>query len=351
MDWRDVRRYLNGHRHPLARRAAERYAGRPTVGGTGLLTRPEWLPAEPLDLRRVEAVWRPAVPPPAVTGAEAAVTAGHGRYSAALAALDPPRLLANRTCYRLVEVAWPRLTFTAGRYFDGVDVGEAAAHEFAQAVLTGDADLPLRTAVGDPTDLARRPVLPAISVLTLRRGRTGPPTFVLHHRDPAKVAHGGGLYQVMPVGVVQPSGEAAWALRADLDLWRCAVREYAEEFLGRDEVYGDAVTPFDYAAWPFHRRMTEAAEAGQLRPYLLGLGVDPLSFATDLLAVAVFDAEVYDALFGGMTGDNTEGRVAAASVPFTAETVARFTRHEPMQAAGAAVLELAWRHRETLGLG
>lgn len=350
MDWREIRRYLNGHRHALARRAGARYPGLPTVGATGLLTRPEWLPAEPVDLRRVTPVWRPQAPPPRVTGAGAAAAGGFGRYSAALAALDPPRVLENRTCYRLLEVAWPRLVFTAGRYFDGLDVGEAAAHEFAHAVLTGAAELPLRTAVGDPTDLARRPAHPAISVLTLRRGRTGPPTFVLHHRDPAKVAHGGGLYQVMPVGVVQPANEAPGALEADLDLWRCVVREYAEEFLGRPEAYGEAV-PFDPDGWPFHRRMTAAADAGRLRLWLLGLGVDPLSFATDLLAVAVFDAEVYDELFGGMGEGNAEGRIAAARVPFTAETVARYARHEPMQAAGAAVLELAWRHREALGAG
>ena len=35
-------------------------------------------------------------------------------------------------------------------------------------------------------------------------------------------------------------------------------------------------------------------------------------------------------------------------IPFTAETVHRFTRDEPMQAAGAAVLELAWQHRKHL---
>jgi hypothetical protein len=46
---------------------------------------------------------------------------------------------------------------------------------------------------------------------------------------------------------------------------------------------------------------------------------------------------------------NDEGRVTG--VPFSAEVVDRFTGGgEPMQAAGAAVLELAWRHRRWLGL-
>jgi hypothetical protein len=33
---------------------------------------------------------------------------------------------------------------------------------------------------------------------------------VLHRRDASKVAHGGGLYQVMPVGVFQPSSAGDW---------------------------------------------------------------------------------------------------------------------------------------------
>ena len=51
----------------------------------------------------------------------------------------------------------------------------------------------------------------AISTLTLRLDRaSGRASFLLHWRDPAKVGHAGGLYQVIPVGVFQPSGEAGW---------------------------------------------------------------------------------------------------------------------------------------------
>ena len=31
-----------------------------------------------------------------------------------------------------------------------------------------------------------------------------------HYRQPGRVSHAGGLYQVIPVGVFQPSGEAPW---------------------------------------------------------------------------------------------------------------------------------------------
>jgi hypothetical protein len=44
----------------------------------------------------------------------------------------------------------------------------------------------------------------AISTLTLRRSAGGDASFPLHWRDPAKVTHAGGLYQVIPVGIFQP---------------------------------------------------------------------------------------------------------------------------------------------------
>ena len=46
-------------------------------------------------------------------------------------------MFENRPTYRLTEadLTKPRLAFTRGRYFDGVDTGEAAAHEYAAARL------------------------------------------------------------------------------------------------------------------------------------------------------------------------------------------------------------------------
>jgi hypothetical protein len=68
----------------------------------------------------------------------------------------------------------------------------------------------LRVVVGDPCDLRRRPVNLAISTLTVRLNRrTGQATFLLHWRDPALVGHAAGMYQVVPVGVFQPSQDVA----------------------------------------------------------------------------------------------------------------------------------------------
>ncbi|WP_062440914.1 hypothetical protein [Herbidospora daliensis] len=329
--WREARRHLNTNRHTLAQRADLLYPGLARVGSTRLLTQPAWSLPEPLDLHEVVLRWTDEAPPVATPEGPA--------YAEAMLAHDKPKLFENRTCYRLLDVTWPELTFTRGMYFDAVNVGEAIGHEFAAADLAGSDDLPLRGRVPDPTDLRARPAHPAISMLTLRHDRaTGELTFVLHWRDPALVAHGGGLFQVMPVGVFQPSEEDPRAERADFDLWKCVVREYAEEFLGRSEHYGP---DFDYETWPLYRRLTDARESGDLRSLVLGVGVDPLTFATDLLAVTVVEARIFDAVFGAMTGANDEGH-ATKGVPFDAESVDRYVTREPMQAAGAAVLELAW---------
>ncbi|GLX06193.1 hypothetical protein [Microbispora sp. NBRC 16548] len=351
-EWAEVRRRLDGHRHELTVAADRLYPGPPRAGSTRLLTRDGWIPATPLDLREVRLRWVEDAPAPAVTGREPEAAAllpeGAGAYPDALGTLARPRLFEDRTCYRLLEVAWPELAFTRARYFDGVSVGEAAAHEFAaheSAGYGGGQPPPFRALVGDPTDLRRRPALCAISMLTLRHDRrTGETSFVLHWRDPARVAHAGGLFQVMPVGVFQPAHESAGAEQADLDLWKCVVREYAEEFLGRGEEYGDG---FDYESWPLYRLLTDAREDGRARSLVLGAGVDPLTFATDFLTATVLEAETFDAVFGEVAASNSEGRVVGR-VPFDAETVRRYVRDEPMQAAGAAVLDLAWRHREAL---
>ena len=274
-----------------------------------------------------------------------------------------------------------QLVFGLGRYFDGIDTGEAAAHEFAavQLGLLSPDQQRVRVAIGDPCDPSRRPTNFAISTLALRYDRaTGAATFLLHRRDPQKVGHAGGLYQVLPTGVFQAAGEAEWNLRNDFDVWRSMIREYAEELLGGSEDYGAERAPIDYGAWPFAAAMTHGLVEGSSRAHVLGLGFDPLTFATDLLTVVVIDSALYDDLFGGMISTFDEGHVVSAlddgpstnGVPFTAETVTRFVerddfvevecltipQHEKrvlrcrtlVLAAGAAVLWSAWQHRAVL---
>jgi hypothetical protein len=383
--WRYQRRYLNAHRHELTQALAHLYPAAWRVAGTQCLARPEWCPAAPVPLEDVPLTWRPGplgteVDLVAPTGSEAVRPwrddgQRFASYAEAMAALDPPRVLQNRTCYRLLEATatatapapadaatspGPGLTFGPNRYFDLINLSEAVAHETAQQVLRREhrpadlseaalelADLPLRAAIGDPRELARRSAPTGIGTLILRRDRdAGTAQMFLHWRDPARVAVNGGLYQVAPAGMFQPSDEAGWNLANDLSLWRAIAREMSEELLGTSEDYGSDRAPIDYGRWPFFAALTAARQAGTLHGYWLGVGADVLTLDVDLLTVLVFDAAFFDAEFGGLVAANDEGQIHRR--PFTAESVEQFARAEAMQPAGAALLALAWQHREVL---
>jgi hypothetical protein len=112
----------------------------------------------------------------------------------------------------------------------------------------------------------------------------------------------------------------------------------------------------DYDAWSFASSMTLGLERGGIRAYVLGMGVDPLTLATDLLTVVVIDAELYDELFAGAVAINDEGEAvssldgnsASPGVHLTRDVVDRFVHDEPMQAAGAALLWSVWKERRLL---
>jgi hypothetical protein len=364
-DWLTVRSHLIEHRYELAVAAAEDYPPDRRMAGTPLLAAPGWLPPVPIPLRDIGLELTDADPetpaeaefevPPSLLPQRADGTR-YRRYSEAMGELAAPLVFENRATYRLTGAdlasAGPWLAFADGRYFDGIDTGEAAAHEYAAAHRRGEAPHPrpagLRERFADPCGLRRRPANLAISTLTLRLDRrAGRASFLLHWRDPARVGHAGGLYQVVPVGVFQPSGEAPWNRRHDFSLWRCMIREFAEELGGRSEDYASDRAPVDYDSWPFARQLTDALDRGQVRVWCLGLGTDPLTYATDLLTVAVIDSDVFDAWFGVNPQRNTEGHILAAR-EFAARVIDRTVTGEPVQAAGAALLRLAWRHREIL---
>ncbi|MFE3196852.1 XRE family transcriptional regulator [Embleya sp. NPDC059237] len=372
--WQAVRGHLNEHRFALTDEVLD--VADEQVRALRLLTRPGWIADEPVPLEEVRLLCDPTPSGrPELDGTESELDAVRPRrddgttilrYSEAMAELAPPRLFENRSCYRLLDVdtspgAPPTLTFGSNSsYFAGViDVCEAAAHEFAAASMSAPSrrGTPFRDALGDPTDLTRRPVVTAISTLTIRLDhRTGEAQFLVHWRDPAKVASGGGLHQVMPVGVFQPSHDATWNEENDFDLWKAIARELAEELLGRTEDYGSDRAPIDYPTWPFYVDLTQARDAGRVKAFWLGLGMDPLTFVTDMLTAVVIDADLFDELFPQVSPHNSEGHVvrvedgtgASLGTPLTGYHVERLLHCERMQPAGAALLSLAWAHRDRL---
>ena len=359
--WLRVSEYLRRERFSLAVDAARGYPDADRLAGTPLLSAAAWRLPAPVPLASIRLEFTPGAPPPVLPDVASVApfalpTRADGRryhrYCDVIESLAPPAVFENRPIYRLVAAGLagpdPWLGFARGRFFDGVNVGGPAGFEYAAAALGVTDRCRYRDAFGDPTNLNVRSSAMATSALTLRYDRaTGTATFPMHYRDPALVGHAGGLYQVIPVGIFQPSGEASWNEANDFDLWRGLLREYAEELLGASEEYGSEDAPIDYAAWPLARAMTDALATGQLRAWCLGLGTDPLTFAMDLLAVVVIDAPLYDELFGGLVAGNAEGRVIAPR-PFDEGAVKELTTRAPLQAAAAALLTLAHEHRDVL---
>ncbi len=376
--WRQERRWLNQHRSELARLAVQLYPAEHQVPDTPLIAGPGWIPDEPIELRSLQLTLDEQPHSAAVEGTEAetlptrplcAPGVWFDRYTSAIRHLDPPRLFESRPSYRLLsdQLDDGTLHFGLAAYFDKLDISEALGHELAIACLrdrngvSTSAEslrdqLGFRALIGDPFDPARRAIIPAVTTLTIRLRRyPAEPSFLLHWRDPAKVATAAGVYDVIPAGEFQPASVALWDRRNDFDLWRNIMREYSEELLGTPEHDGTRSKPIDYYGWPLYRDLEDAQKSGGLVPFTLGLGLDALTLAATILTVVVIDDDVFTRAFGAATRYNEEGEIvtigdgrATEGIPFTQESVHRLLTSEPMASPGAACLALAWRHRDRI---
>jgi transcriptional regulator with XRE-family HTH domain len=369
--WRTVRQYLNHHRSELAAQAAALYPPELQVGGTTLIAPPSWLPDEPVDLADITMTWGPDVAAPRVTGTEPE-TRGlrplrvpgqeFDRYTAAIRYLDPPRLFENRPSYRLLDLSWDggtgAMRFGLGTYFAKLDISEAVGHEIAEAASRRDGevtgrDLPFRSLIGDPFDVRRRAILPAVTTLTLRRTKAGA-GFLLHWRDPAKVATATQIFDVIPAGEFQPSSIAPHDLTNDFDIWKNIVRELSEELLGTPDHDGSRSEPIDYPSWPLYRALCKARAEGRVLAVCLGVGLDALTLAGTNLTAVVIDADVFDELLGDAVLENSEGTTvfgeenSRRGIDFSEGNVKWIAEREPVAAPGAACLALAWRIRSRL---
>ncbi|MEV7597144.1 XRE family transcriptional regulator [Kitasatospora sp. NPDC089797] len=373
--WRNVRRYLNTHRSELSRAAGALYPIEFHVPGTALLMPPEWSAPAPVEIERVRLRWTGGaeMQAPLVDGSELEArqilplyspSRSFERYTQAIRYIDSPSLFENRPSYRLTGVEWGpdgdgELSFGLATYFDKLDVSEALGHEFAARSTEGLANwarLPLRRLVSDPFDLDLRAVVPAITTLLVRVRSSGEATFLLHWRDPDKVATAGGLYDAIPAGEFQPSAIAGDPAGSDFDLWRNIVRELNEELLGAPEYDGSGSRPLDYERWPLYRALERARRTRRVRVYCFGVGCDALTLAATIPTALVIEDEVFEEVFGEVVKTNAEGvtvtewngRDTSAGIPFTEQNVLQFIGNEPMAPPGAACLALVWKHRDLL---
>ncbi|PXY31705.1 helix-turn-helix transcriptional regulator [Prauserella muralis] len=369
-EWRQVRSALGRHRRDLAVLAESLYRDHrvPGLKNTGVISAPNWIPAEPVPLDEITLTLDSVVAEPAITGQEpesapvrplTTVDARYRSYHDAIRDLAAPRLFENRLCFRLLELDWaqPSMHFGQMCFFDAVDTNEALAHEFAAHHLAIDSAresvmprasmrrLTFRKLIADPFDLGRRPLMGAIGTLTIRGGDS--PSVVLHERDSASVSGGGGMAHLLPAGIFQPSSVIPAAIAADFSIWRNIQREYAEELLGHDE-YDGSGKPIRYDKLEPFTTMDEALRDGLIRLFCLGVTLDALTLAGDILTVAVIAPDTYDALFANAVETNSEGSMPARAFPFEENTLTWLSESKRLSPGAAAALHLAWSNRKVL---
>jgi hypothetical protein len=366
--WRRTRRNLNAIRPSLTQLATTLYEPGVRLAHTGLINSPRWLPTEPVDLAAIKLDYQPQATPPDLDGTEAessnvqpraTLMRRYQRYTQAIRDLDRPPLFDNRTCWRLLDLEWDgaagSMAFGPTSYFAGVDIHEVLAHELAYCHLDNDGtirprpaamrDLPFRRLVGDPFQFARRPILPAISTLTIRRDHDEA-SFLLHRRDPRRVAVAGGMLHVIPSGIFQPSSVLPDIANGDFDLWRNIMREYSEEPLGNPEHDGDGRL-VQYDAEPF-ASLNQARDEGRITVHCVGVALDALTLFGEIMTVLVIDGDTFDHMAADFVDSNDEGTVISARVPFTEAGVTSILENGKIAPAGAGCISLAWQHRDYL---
>jgi transcriptional regulator with XRE-family HTH domain len=370
--WQATRNALGTHRRALAVAAESLYPDAQVDGleHTGLVAHKSWIPAQPVPLRDVVLDLDVDSADAVITGSEResahvrpliSPEQRYRRYSHAVRDLAQPRLFENRLCFRVTGVDWTlpvvQLQFGAMGFFDSIDTNEAVAHEMALHHLAADRlagtavsraswrHLTFRKLIGDPFDLARRPLMGAIGTLTIRAGES--PSMVLHQRDGSRVAGGGSMMHLLPAGIFQPSSVRPESVANDFSIWRNIQREFAEELLGHVE-YDGSGRPIDYEGTEPFATMDRALADGRIRVHCLGLTLDALTLCGDILTVAVFEPELYDALFGEAVESNDEGSIPARALPFEANTIRRLGELGQLSPGATAAIHLAWKHRTAL---
>lgn len=245
------------------------------------------------------------------------------------------------------------LLFTKGHYFDTLDTTEVLAYE---AELAGQKRFKrtssYRKWLGDPFDLRRRSSSLGIITLTIRREGTKS-GFYMHRRDGKKVLLGPNLVHVVPAGEFTPSDVGDGSFRADFDLWRNVMREYAEEFLDIEEAYGKGRTLDFERAMPY-KQLNRGRRNGQLKIFAFGVALDPLTWKPELLTVCVIESKLFDSVFRGLVARDEEGVIISGpnerGIPFTDKCIGDYVDGSDTRFAGVSCLKLALQHREVLGL-
>ena len=171
---------------------------------------------------------------------------------------------------------------------------------------------------------------------------------VLYPGEAGQESTRGATYHVAPAGEFQPG---AWVRELDdRDPWHNIMREYNEEFLNAPAARTGS--PEDGESPPYSQ-LRDAIKDKALTRWFLGIGIDPVTLAADLLTACVFERPAFVRIFGKEPWTSIEGPIRP--YPFAAAQIERFARIEATAAramlpGGSALLLLAWEHRAALGL-
>lgn len=290
-----------------------------------------------------------------------------GSYHEAFGEYDRPSGWFNGASYRMLRVVRVagtlEMTFTDTWYWDNIDTTESLLYEasFVHARSGGRSVTgPYRRFLGSPFDFDRRCATPGIDAITIRM-EGGRGTFYVIRRDSSKVVSAAGATGIVPAGEFQPSDDSLAAKRADFDLWRSIMREYVEEFLDLDDARVRLGTPINFTERPTYSLLSSSYSSRKIKPFLLGVGLDPVNWKPTILTVCVFPARLFDKLFSGMVPSNHEGLLELPvrqrdrdrpleGWPFDEETVFAYANDPGVLPAARAGLMLVWRHRKMLGI-
>ncbi|GAA0575660.1 hypothetical protein [Actinomadura livida] len=370
-----VRHWLKTREQLLKETALREYSdhrgGDPNAPG---LYRPEWAIDEPVPLEDLRFT---LLPEPGNSPPHLDVLRRHwpldstgkplDRYHEAVTAYDAPANWFNGTSYRLmgVEVTPEKhltLSVTTMKYWDGFDSSAGLVFEAAERYRsTGGKSVsgPYRRRVRDPFNFTGRYCAIGFGVLTVRRAPSSS-TFFLHRRD-ERVAIDTNITGFVPAGEFQPSDDSRLSLETDLDLWRAIMREYAEEFLGKEEVRLRTGAPIAYDRESPFRELQRARRQGSIRLFLLSLHLDPVSWHAQIRVICIINARTFDRIFAEMVSRNTEGMLELPSLhrrsagpfqgwPLNEETVARYASDPSVGHSTRTCITKVWEHRIALGL-
>lgn len=341
------------------------------VGDLPMITRPDWIFDVPMPLSSIDLTWceadqfldrstealdfvRKKLLPRRPDGSK------FPTYSDALAEISSMAHLYNGWVYRPIGIEVVdgacRLAFTEGHYFDHLNATEVLAYEAGVADMAGEQTIrngAYRRFLRDPFDLARHASSLGVVTLTVRVGTSGC-GFYMHQRDGQSVIAGSEVTHVIPAGEFAPADVGLESRQSDFNIWNTVVREFAEEFLDVEEAYGRGGRPIDYDADPPFDKIAAGYRDGTIRPHVVGIGLDCLTWKPELLLVCPIDAEVFDEIFGGMRTKGREGTILVGphgnGIPFNEQSIARYADSSSTRGAARACLRLAWQHRRVLGL-